>query len=76
LRDLRPNRVEYVLVVDDLPTRAVVVRVENGRLLFPTLESDSTETLGSDAADAEVRLRSSEELVRLRSYHRTRTVAR
>ena len=45
--------------------RSVDVAIRFGRPQFPRLQSDATETLGSDKADAHVRERAAEELVRL-----------
>lgn len=65
LRDLRPDLVTFDLYRGDECLRGVDVHFRFGKPEFPRLQSDTTETLGSDAADAHARERAAEELVRL-----------
>jgi hypothetical protein len=71
LRELRPDVIEFGLVDEDGWVRGVTVTVSPfGRPCFPSITSDTTASLGSDEADAWVRERAGEELVRLEAATR------
>ena len=65
LRGLRPDLVSFDLYNGAERLRGVDVAIRFGVPQFPRLHSDTTESLGSDEADARVRERAGEELVRL-----------